>query len=229
MKMGIISDIHGNYVALQLVLNTLDTEGVDAIYCLGDIVGYYPQVNECCAALRERQVQCIMGNHDWYMIDGYCARSKSVNECINYQRSVIDTDHLRWLGSLPIYRTFDDIHMLHGGWSNPLDEYLKPDATYFKKLQGRFFFSGHTHKQILCDYDEYVYCNPGSVGQPRDGDPRAACAIWENGEVNLLRIDYPVDDVFQLMENAGFNDYYYGCLLTGAAHLCKLPPDYKRT
>ncbi|MBU2708286.1 metallophosphoesterase family protein [Zooshikella marina] len=227
MKMGVISDVHGNYVALQRVLKALETESVDAIYCLGDIVGYYPQVNECCRALRQQHIHCIMGNHDWYMVGGYCARSKSVNICIDYQRSIIDEDHLNWLSTLPLYRTVNDIHMLHGGWTNPLDEYLKPEAAYFSKLRGQFFFSGHTHRQILCDYGDQIYCNPGSVGQPRDNDPRAAYAIWDHGDIQLFRIEYPVDEVFKLMNNAGFDDYYYGCLLTGASHLCKLPPDYR--
>ena len=87
MRIGLISDIHGNYEALKVVLEDLDKSNVDKIYCLGDVVGYYSQVNECCKELIEREILCIMGNHDWYLASGTgCPRSKSANDCINYQR-----------------------------------------------------------------------------------------------------------------------------------------------
>jgi len=90
MRIGFISDIHGNYEALKSVLASLDEMGVDSIYCLGDVVGYYAQPNECCSALRERDIPCLMGNHDWYVAGGgFCPRSKSVNDCLVYQRKVL--------------------------------------------------------------------------------------------------------------------------------------------
>jgi predicted phosphodiesterase len=112
--------------------------------------------------------------------------------------------------------------MVHGGWSDPIDEYLKPTKEYFSRLNGDIFISGHTHIQILQRFDEKTYCNPGSVGQPRDHDPRAAFATYENGRFVLHRVDYDMQKVFRLMQEAGFDDYYYGCLKTGARNLCKL-------
>ena len=70
MKTAFISDIHGNYEALKSVLTEIDRLGVDHIYCAGDVVGYYSQINECCNELRERDIPCVMGNHDWYMAGG---------------------------------------------------------------------------------------------------------------------------------------------------------------
>ena len=70
MKIALISDIHGNYEALTAVLAECDRLGVSSIYCLGDVVGYYSQVNECCDELRSRAIPCLMGNHDWYMAGG---------------------------------------------------------------------------------------------------------------------------------------------------------------
>jgi len=223
MKIGFISDIHGNYEALKSVLTSLDTLHVDIIYCLGDVVGYYSQPNECCAALRERQIPCLMGNHDWYVAGGgFCPRSRSVNDCLVYQRKVLTSDHVDWLRSFPVFRRAGDFQMVHGGWSDPVDEYLNPKSEYFARLDGKVFLSGHTHIQSLNVFGTKVYCNPGSVGQPRDGDPRAAFAVYD-GEIKLHRVEYDMERVFSLMQAAGFNDYYYGCLVTGARNLCRPP------
>lgn len=102
MKIGLISDIHGNYEALKVVLETLDQMSISEIYCLGDVVGYYSQVNECCDELRSRNIPCVMGNHDWYMASGgFCPRSESVNDCLAYQRKIISPENLKWLKIFP--------------------------------------------------------------------------------------------------------------------------------
>jgi putative phosphoesterase len=222
-KIGIISDIHGNYEALQTVLEQLDAMNVSEIYCLGDVVGYYSQVNECCDELRRREIPCLMGNHDWYMASGgFCPRSKSVNDCLLYQRKVITKENIEWLRTFPMQRFVGSIHMVHGGWADPIDEYLvEPNEEYFSRIEGKNFVSGHTHFQSLHAFKDKTYCNPGSVGMPRDNDPRAAFATFD-GEFKLHRIEYNMQVVFDLMDKAGFNDYYYGCLKTGARNLCKL-------
>ncbi len=226
MTIAFISDIHGNFEALKAVLAEIDRLGAHTIYCAGDVVGYYSQVNECCAALRARDIACVMGNHDWYMAGGgFCPRSRSVNDCLAYQRRVIDPDHVAWLRSFPVHRQIGEIQMVHGGWADPIDEYLKPSAEYFAQVQGRLFVSGHTHLQTVQQFGEQVYCNPGSVGQPRDGDPRAAFALFDNGKFSLHRVAYDMQTVFDLMDAAGFNDYYYGGLKTGARNLRRLADD----
>lgn len=223
MKTGFISDIHGNFEALTAVLAELDRLGVTRIYCAGDVVGYYSQVNECCQELRLRGIPTVMGNHDWYLAGkGYCLRSRSVNDCIAYQKRVITKENLDWLKALPIQLEVGDIHMVHGGWGDPLDEYLKPSQEYFERLEGCCFVSGHTHVQTVRQFGDKIYCNPGSVGQPRDGDPRAAFAIYDGQDFELHRVPYDMQKVFDLMEAAGFNDYYYGGLKTGSRHLRKL-------
>ena len=222
MKIGLISDIHGNYEALKAVLAELNKMNISEIYCLGDVVGYYSQVNECCNELRSRHIPCVMGNHDWYIAGGgFCPRSKSVNDCLVYQRKVITDKNINWLKSFPVQRKIKNIHMLHGGWSDPIDEYLQPTQEYFLKISGEIFVSGHTHIQTLQKYHKKTYCNPGSVGQPRDNDPRAAFAVYD-GAFSLHRVKYNFQRVFDLMKKAGFDDYYYGCLKTGAKNLCKL-------
>ena len=221
---AIISDIHGNFEALKAVLKEIDKLSVSKIYCLGDVVGYYSQVNECCDELRERSIDCLMGNHDWYMISGsFCPRSQSVNDCLEYQRKVITEVNFNWIKTFKLQFEFDKIKMVHGGWTDPIDEYLyEPSEDYFNKIEGEIFISGHTHIQQLHKYTNKIYCNPGSVGMPRDNDPRAAYAIINDKEITLKRVEYDIEKVFYLMNKAGFNDYYYGGLKTGSRNLRKL-------
>ncbi len=223
MKIAFISDIHGNYEALKAVLAEIDRLGVERIYCVGDVVGYYSQINECCRELRDRQIPCVMGNHDWYMAGGgFCPRSRSVNDCLAYQRRIIENGHLTWIRTFPVQMYIGEIQLVHGGWADPVDEYLKPTAEYFERVLGRVFVSGHTHLQSVQVFGDKTYCNPGSVGQPRDGDPRAAFAVYEAGKFTLHRSEYDMQKVFGLMDAAGFNDYYYGGLKTGALNLRRL-------
>ena len=216
---ALISDIHGNYVALAEVLSAIEGLNVDAIYCLGDVVGYYPQVNECCEALQRRSVQSVLGNHDWHMISGTsCPRSNTANDCLQYQRKIITEANLAWIASFPVYRKIGELAVVHGGWSNPLDEYLTPTEEQFRVMPDRYCASGHTHKQLISNCVDKVYCNPGSVGQPRDGDNRTAFATFDGQEFRLFRIHYDIDRACQVMAQAGFNSYYYNRLRTGAAH-----------
>lgn len=222
-RVAFISDIHSNYEALKEVLKEIDALGVDAIYCLGDVTGYYSQVNECCDALRTRGIPTLMGNHDWYLAGGsFCPRSQSVNDCLVHQRKVISAENLEWIRSFPVFLEVGDIKMVHGGWTNPVDEYLfNPTQEYFDRIEGKYFVSGHTHLPRVDLFGEKVYCNPGSVGQPRDDDPRASFAIFEDGSFEVHRVEYDIRKTCSLMSEAGFNDYYYGCLETGARRLCR--------
>lgn len=217
---AIISDIHGNYEALKQVLAKLDEMRISKIFCLGDIVGYYSQINECCDELRRRNIRCVMGNHDWYMASGSsCLRSRSVNDCIEFQRRIIRKENKDWITSLPVIRREGGLSMVHGGWNNPIDEYLEPIPSYFGKLDGVFFASGHTHVQIVKGFDGKIYCNPGAVGQPRDGDNRAAFAIFDGIQFHLCRVEYDIAKVGHLMALAGFDPYYYGCLNDASSKL----------
>ena len=217
---ALISDVHGNYTALREVLRCIDGMGITTVVCAGDVVGYYTEVNKCCEELQRRSIATVMGNHDWYMAAGsFCPRSKSVNDCLRYQRTVISQQNKEWLRSLPVIRQVDELSIVHGGWTNPVDEYLEPSDDYFAQVEGRVFVSGHVHKQFTASYGEKIYCNPGSVGQPRDNDPRAAFATFDGTKFALHRVAYDIARVGQLMEEAGFSGYYYGCLRTGSQRL----------
>ncbi len=219
---ALISDIHGNYEALKEVLKKIDSLGIQEIYCLGDMVGYYSQVNECCNELRKRNIKCILGNHDWYMISGTgCPRSQSANDCLLYQKKIITQENLDWLTTLPIYRRIGELAVVHGGWNDPLEEYLSPKDGYFDKYPNKYFASGHTHKQVIKKSADKVYCNPGSVGQPRDKNYMSSFATFDGNEFELHRVEYNIGEVCRLMAEAGFDEYYYKRLNTGAEHFYK--------
>lgn len=213
---GIISDIHGNYPALQAVVAKLDAMGVASIICLGDIGGYYSQVNECCDELRRLGIFSLMGNHDWYLATGErCPRSRSANACLEYQQKVLSTSNLEWLKTLTPAAEMYGISLVHGGWRDPVDEYTRPSEKYFESLEGLYFVSGHTHVPGIWSGAGKVYCNPGSVGQPRDGDPRASFAIFDGGNFKLYRTEYDIQKTQKMMSKAGFPPYFYENLTNG--------------
>lgn len=213
---GIISDIHGNHVALQAVLERLDAMGAHEIICLGDVAGYYSQINECCETLRDRGIFTLLGNHDHYLTTGEeCPRSNSANRCIEYQRAVVTSNNLAWLGKLTSQSEKFGISIVHGGWKDPLEEYVVPSHDYFSTLPGKYFASGHTHVPCVFSGGGKSYCNPGSVGQPRDGNRDASFATWDGNVFSLHRVAYDISAIQQHMASAGFSDYFYTNLDSG--------------
>lgn len=218
-RIGILSDIHGNFPALQAVMEELEKHDCEKLICLGDICGYYPFVNECIDHLRQSGAICLKGNHDSYLLgESSCPRSTTVNECIAYQKKVITSDNLEWLETLSPLHQADDLLAMHGGLNDPLDEYV----TFFDFEQAakryphiKVFLSGHTHIPLLQREEDMAYCNPGSVGQPRDHDSRAAYAVIEDDQIKLYRTTYPIEMTAEAMAQAGFTDYYYRNLFHG--------------
>jgi len=217
---AIISDIHGNYPALKAVMDDIEERGIKKIISLGDICGYYSMINECIELLKDMNVVNIVGNHDYYMIENEkCERSISVNKSLDFQRQVITNDNFKWLKrSIPFYR--DSMHyMVHGSFSeNGMDNYLYTiNNDMFATFKEKYFFAGHTHVQTLIGLDKNrLFCNPGSVGQPRDGDHRSAYAIINNDAIELIRLKYDIDMIANHMKKNGFESYFYENLYTGS-------------
>ena len=207
---GIISDIHGNLPALQAVLKEMDREKVSKILCLGDICGYYCFVNEVIDEIRFRGIFCLKGNHDAYILgECKCPRSMTVNKCISYQQAIIREDNLAWVRTLQPSAKIGNIWAVHGGWNDPLDEYV--DKFDFKNpvilSSGcKVFLSGHSHIQNVQMGRDAIYCNPGSVGQP---------LLKDDGQIELRRTEYDIDLTARAMEKAGFERYVYANLYMG--------------
>ncbi len=214
-----ISDIHGNLPALQSVLREIDVLGCEKVICLGDVVGYYTQINECIEVLRERNIHSLLGNHDYYMVTNTCCESRTVRLCLDYQRTVISDQNLRWLKNNEPLLDTKDYSIRHGGWHDPVEErFSEFDFSWVASMPQQVYLSGHSHKQTkaFSESGNIVYCNPGAVGQPRDNDPRAAFAVWHGGtEITLHRVEYDIGMVVCHMKKAGLGDWIWKCLYTG--------------
>lgn len=206
MYVGVISDVHGNWVALQAVLE--DMPAIDTLVCAGDVVGYNPWPAECVAALRERAVPTVMGNHDRAVVRGDSFSFNSMADAgLNHARTQLSPDQLGWLADLPEHRRVANgqVTVVHGHPDNP-DRYTYPSDFGTHLLEDSFVvIMGHTHVQHHEVYDEGIVMNPGSVGQPRDEDPRAAYAILdlESMCVEEHRVEYDIQQVQAAVDRAG--------------------------
>jgi predicted phosphodiesterase len=225
----IISDIHANYTALEAVLENAGS--VDAVWSLGDLVGYGPDPNECIERIRSLpNLACVLGNHDAAVLrridTGTFNREAGISA--NWTQRHLNPSGMAYLESLPEKLTFDEnVTIAHGSPRNPVWEYLLDvfsAAINFKYFNTQMCIVGHTHlplafildgdgvvhiKQLEDDeeikIDARIILNPGSVGQPRDHDARAAYAIFypEEKRWECHRVNYMIADVQQRILDAG--------------------------
>jgi predicted phosphodiesterase len=228
-RIGLLSDIHGNLPALDAVLAALAGENIDRIVCCGDIVGYGPWPGEVIARLRVANVLCVQGNHDAATagilpLDYFTVAARAN---IEWTRTVLSFDQVAYLRDLPRTRVEDRFVVMHGSLRGPLWEYMR-DAFVagetFSLLDRPVGFFGHSHIQGgFVDLDGRVIAldhatgsidllpagryliNPGSVGQPRDGDSRAAYAIIDFAERKAFfqRVPYDIQATMQGILHAG--------------------------
>ena len=232
MRYAILADIHGNLDAFQSVLQDIDGRGgVDELWCLGDIVGYGPEPSACLALLREYPHICVAGNHDWAAvgrIDTADFNPDAAAACkwTAGQLSAADREYLQ---ALPLTLTHGDFTMVHGSPRDPLYEYIFSAVSAAGNLQSfgtTHCLVGHTHVPAVF-MDAEGKClkaslpailqlgggrsiiNPGGVGQPRDGDPRASYAVYDNAErvIYSYRIPYDIAAVQGKMSEAGLPVY----------------------
>lgn len=205
MEIGVISDVHGNTVALDAVF--ADMPAVDALACAGDVVGYNPWHAECVAAVRERSIPTVSGNHDRAVAsETRFAFNSMAGAGVAHARETLTEDQIEWLRSLPTTRReFDGrVRVVHGHPENP-DRYTYT-GEFSPDLLGEedVLVLGHTHVQGHERFDEGVVMNPGSVGQPRDGDPRAAYAVLDLDDLTVTehRVEYDIDRVREAVAEA---------------------------
>lgn len=214
---AILSDIHSNLAALRAVLDDAVAHRCARILSLGDVVGYHAQPGQCIDLLAQHDAINILGNHDYYLIsEENCSRSKVVAGIVDYQKRIVTPAQSSWLrGSLPSLKEFGSL-FVHGGPEDPRDQYLYAvdDDTVPEDVER--LFSGHTHVQALMRMARGKwYCNPGSVGQPRDGDCRAAYAILDGDQIELRRVAYDIEETVASMKKAGFEPFLYENLYHG--------------
>ena len=197
MRVALISDIHGNLSALRAVFQ--DMPDVDCCICAGDIVGYYPFVNEVCELVRNSDTYVVRGNHDAFVIDELEPRKEDREIYkVDWTRKQLETQNLKWMASLPVEMSFHwaerVIKVRH---ASPGDErtYLYPDSQKLAELKlnkNEIHIFGHTHHPMKVTCGQGLVVNPGSVGQPRDWNPKAGYAILDtlSGVVEFRRVNY---------------------------------------
>ena len=203
MKILIISDIHGNLSALDAV-----REESDMVFCLGDIVNYGPHPNACIKRVQELTDKVVRGNHDNAIgrnVDCGCsAKYKELSDAGKiFTNAVLDKREKDFLGNLPVTLSIElegiKFLLSHGSPSGDFYKYLKPDVSErefegeLRSTNADFVFIGHTHLPMIRKIKGVTVANPGSVGQPRNGIPMASYAVWENGHVEIKRVDYDIE------------------------------------
>jgi predicted phosphodiesterase len=231
MRIALLSDVHGNLPAFEAVLADVDACGPDEIWCLGDLVGYGAEPDACVGLARERCDLCLAGNHDLVVtgeID-IAEFSRPAAEAARWTREVIASELLDFLRSLEPVEEGREIGLWHASPRDPVWEYVLSgwqadeclDAT-----KARVGAIGHSHVALWFSRDDATgemqgaqadagleldlsdgrwLLNPGSVGQPRDNDPRAAWLLLDTGEwsAQWRRVEYPIDAAAAAIEDAG--------------------------
>jgi len=211
---GVIADTHGNLQALQVVLEELDAASVDQILCLGDIVGYGANPSECLRITRDRASAVVAGNHDWAVAGKFDTTyfNADARDSVEWTRRQLSGDEITYLRELPLVSRVGDVTLVHSSLYGP-EEFGYVQTLYdahlcFHQLETGIALIGHSHVPIVfVDGDPIRYCLPqevhlsdnihvianvGSVGQPRDMDPRASYVIYDSEQkmLYLRRVAY---------------------------------------
>ena len=227
MRYLILSDIHSNLAALEAVL--AEAGEVDQVWCLGDLVGYGPDPNECVERIRELPHICVAGNHDWGVLgklDLSDFNAYARQACL-WNRHRLTEENREYLDNLDEYIIEGDFTLVHGSPRYPIWEYIMSPGVAWRSLASfdtAYCFVGHTHVPVIfaardgfCETcplpegqplqlgQERLIINPGGVGQPRDGDPRAAYLTLDvdNMLIEHRRVEYPIEITQEKMEEAG--------------------------
>jgi len=227
--LAVLSDIHGNLPALEAVLSALEEERVDRVLCCGDLVGYGPWPGRVLARLQEIGALSVKGNHDAATCETLPlnALCQSAQSAITWTRSNLSFEEIDYLERLPQSHTEDGFVVVHGSLRGPVWEYILDPwvaKESFIMLHQPLGLFGHSHiqggfiqregrvvpldqrkKEVKLHPEARYLINPGSVGQPRDGDPRAAYAIVDlnRGKIHLKRVPYDIVAVIRKVQQAG--------------------------
>jgi predicted phosphodiesterase len=228
MRVAVISDIHANYHALAAVLGAIDDAAVDAVWCLGDTVGYGPRPNDCCDVVERRSDRCLVGNHDLVVL-GELTVSDFNDEAAAaalWTSQVLTQSSRSFLEGLKPLADVDAVDLFHASARDPIWEYVLTEEAARATLQlsdAALVLVGHSHVALALALqgDEIVgglapagasvelsgrwLLNPGSVGQPRDGDPRAAWLLLdlEQRFAAFHRVPYSIEDTQSEMHDRG--------------------------
>ena len=241
MRYGIFSDVHSNLEALEAVIKEYKKEAIDTYLCLGDVVGYAANPNECVDKVKRLARVTVCGNHDWASVGLFSANyfNPVAGEAINWTKHYLNDEAWVFLESLKTVYEFDDLTLVHGTLDNPADFNYMVDcydaSETFELLNSNVCFVGHTHVAGVFIQDQHKnirYSNPsslglkdgnrcivnvGSVGQPRDDNPAAAYCIYDThkNEILIKRIGYDVGVTRNKIIDAGLPRFLGDRLIAG--------------
>ena len=219
MRVGVISDIHGNAAALEAVLDALDGERPDAVWCLGDLVGYGPDPNRCCELVAHHADLSLVGNHDLGVIGAIPLEefSPDAAAAARWTETVLTDFSRAYLESLHPQAAVDGAELFHASPRDPVWDYVLSEPVARESLElteAPLVMVGHSHVPLAMVLENgrakgglapgghevdlargRWLLNPGSVGQPRDNDPRAAYLLLDFGghKASFMRVPYPVE------------------------------------
>ena len=214
MKILLLADIHANWPALAAIDESFDT-------CLfvGDLVDYGTDPAPCIDWIRRHATGAVRGNHDHAVAQRVSTRDgngfrglAAATRLIHWD--VLRSSQLRYLSRLPLTQRLTlegrSFHLVHATPRDPLDEYLgnDPDAwrTRLESIDADFVCVGHTHMPFHLDLGRVQVINPGSVGQPRDGDPRCSYVVIDDGRIEFRRVEYDIDETVRQMRESGLSE-----------------------
>jgi diadenosine tetraphosphatase ApaH/serine/threonine PP2A family protein phosphatase len=217
VRVAVVSDIHGNLHALEAVLESIAADPPDEVWCLGDLVGYGPRPNRCCALVAERADVCLIGNHDLAVLGrlDLADFTPEAAASARWTAEVLEPEARAYLESLAPSSTRRGVGLFHASPRDPVWEYVLAPGTALASLEAveeDLVLVGHSHIALRFGSEERFLAlaphgtevdlaserwllNPGSVGQPRDGDPRAAWLLLDVRARRAVyrRVDYPVE------------------------------------
>jgi diadenosine tetraphosphatase ApaH/serine/threonine PP2A family protein phosphatase len=229
VRVAVVSDIHANLHALEAVLAAVAEEGVDELWCLGDVVGYGPRPNECCDLVRERAALSLCGNHDLAVIERLPLAdfSGDAGAAAVWTQTRIGDAQRAWLETLSPLGEREDVQLFHASPRDPIWDYVLSEGAAVASLgltTAPTVLVGHSHIALALGWDgndlvgglappgtepdpadRRWLLNPGSVGQPRDGDPRAAWLLIDSGtgRAAFRRVEYDVQRTQDEIREAG--------------------------
>ena len=241
MRIAVLSDIHANYHALEATLAAVATAGVDEIWCLGDTVGYGPRPNRCCAIVRDRAALALAGNHDLAVTGALSVAefNGDAAAAVRWTQAVIEPDARGFLEALVPAATRPGIELFHGSPVNPVWDYVLSEQAAYSSFQATatpLVLVGHSHVPLAISWSGEALAgglapagtdidltasrwllNPGSVGQPRGGDPRAAWLLIdeEAGRATFGRVSYPVEQTQEELRARGLPEALAARLAVG--------------
>ena len=239
MRVAVISDIHGNLVALEATLAAIADEEPDEIWCLGDVVGYGPRPNECCERVATDADICLVGNHDLGVLGriGLSVFSPEAAAAAMWTEAILSDESRAFLTPLPTRAETERATLAHASLRDPVWEYVlswEQAADAFERARRSLILVGHTHAALhfsdpesrewglapegtLLPLDRPRLLNPGSVGQPRDGDPRAAWLMidFAQGNAEFRRTAYDVEATQAEIRDAGLPETLADRLASG--------------